>query len=57
MKFANAKHDIEQFAHDINIVGKMIGRSFDQVSEHFTETFLPNIESQFLEIYDIDTEF
>ena len=48
MKFDHTKHDIEQFAHDLKVLGKMTGMSNEQVLEHFTKVFPSNIEIQLL---------
>ena len=39
MKFAHTKLDIEQFAHDLKVLWKMIGMSNDQVWKQFKESF------------------
>ena len=54
MKFDHTKHDIEQFAYDLKVLGKMIEMSDEQVYEYFKETFPAQIEAQLLEIEDID---
>ena len=45
MKFVHNKHNVEQFAHDLKPLGKMIVMSGEQVLEHFREVFPPKLSS------------
>ena len=53
MKYDHNKHDIELFACDLNVLGK-IRMSDYQVLEHFKKVLSLNIEAHLLEIDDID---
>ena len=54
MKFHHTKHEIEQFACDLKILGKMIDMSDEHILEHFKESFPPKLELQLLEIHNIN---
>ena len=49
MKFDHSKHDVEKFAYDLRVLGKMIGITDKQVLKHSREAFPPKFESQLLE--------
>ena len=38
-------HDLEQFAYDLKVLGKMIGMSDEQIPEHFRESFPSKLKS------------
>ena len=38
-------HDVEQFAHDLKVLHKIIGMSDEQILEHFKEAFPTKIEA------------
>ena len=44
MRPNHTKNDMEQFAYDLQMLGKMICMSNEQVLEHFKEAFLAKIE-------------
>ena len=55
MKFDHNKHDVEQFAYDLKVLGKMLGMSDEQLLENFKEAFPFKIEVVLLEINNVDT--
>ena len=55
MTFYHNKHNVEQFAYDLKVPGKIKKMLGEQVLEHFKESFAPKIESYLLKINDIDT--
>ena len=54
MKFNHNKHNAEQFAYDIKLLGKIIGILHEQVSEHFQQMFPPKHKAQLFEAETID---
>ena len=56
MKFDDSKHDVEQFAHYLKGLGKMVGMSNEQVLEDFKVAIPPKIKGQLLGIDDNNVE-
>ena len=54
MKFSCTEHGMEQFAYDLNHLGMMISMSDEQVLVHCKDAFPLNIQTQMLEIDDMD---
>ena len=55
MKFDHTKHNIEELAYYLRVLGNSISMSDDQILKHFKESFPPKIYSQLLEIDGTDS--
>ena len=54
MKFNHNKHDVEQSAYDIKVLGKIISMINEQILEDLKESFQTKIKAQLREIGDTD---